>query len=76
MTTVINVYIPATYRIAGIWPVSVHLRPVRPIHWRPGFCPVFERLSEPIDRPFWRNYDFTEAMRLEQAEDYPVCGEA
>jgi hypothetical protein len=76
MATVINVFIPGTHRSSGHLPVRVALRPAMPVHWQPGFVPVFERLAEPIDRPFWRRYDFIEAMPLEQALNYPVCGEA
>jgi hypothetical protein len=76
MTTTVNVFIPATYRIAGAWPVAQHLRPARPVLWQPDFCPVFQRLNEPIDRPSWKNYDYVEAMPLDEALNYPCCGEA
>jgi hypothetical protein len=33
-------------------------------------------LAEPIDRPFWKNYDYIEAMPLDEALSYPVVGEA
>jgi hypothetical protein len=37
---------------------------------------VFQRLAEPIERPFWRNYDFVETMPLSEAMAWPICGEA
>jgi hypothetical protein len=40
------------------------------------FLPGIPRLGEPIDRAFWKRYDFIEAMPLNQALNYPVCGEA
>ena len=76
MTAVVNIFIPATYRTASVWPVRQSLRPVRPIHTQPDFCPVFERLDKPIDRKFWNATKFTESMPLEQVLSYPVCGEA
>jgi hypothetical protein len=68
MTTFVNVFIPATFRIAGIWPVRSTLRPAPPLHTQPGFCPVFERLDAPIDLTFWKRYDYIEAMPLDEAE--------
>jgi hypothetical protein len=74
-TTIVNVFV-GTYRHGGTLPVRQSLRPIRPVHWQPGFCPVFQRLAEPIDRQFWRRYDYVEAMPLAEAENYPVVGEA
>lgn len=73
---IINVHIPGNYRLTGIWPVRSALRPAAPLHTQPGFCPVFQRLAEPINRPFWKHYDYTEAMPLNEALNFPVVGEA
>jgi hypothetical protein len=76
MTTVVDVFIPGTFRLGGIWPVAQHLRPVRHAHWQPDFCPVFQRLDQPIDRPFWKLYDYIESMALGEALTWPIVGEA
>jgi hypothetical protein len=76
VTAPLNVFIPGDYRTSGAWPVRQSLRPFPPLHWRPGFVPVFERLAEPIDLPFWKRYDYVEAMPLDEALAYPVVGEA
>jgi hypothetical protein len=76
MPTVVNVFIPATFRTSGTLPVRQSLRPVRPIHTAPNFVPVFQRLDEPIDRPSWKRYDYIESMPLDEAIQWPCCGEA
>ena len=76
VTPPVVVCLSTAIRYGGIWPVSARLRPFRPMHWPEGFCPLFVRLSEPIDRSEWRNYDFVSSLPLSDAEAWPVIGEA
>jgi hypothetical protein len=76
VTPPVAVYLSPAPRTGGIWPVAGHLRPVWPVHWEPGFCPLFRRLPEPADRIEWRWYDFVDDLPLSEAEAWPVIGEA
>jgi hypothetical protein len=55
---------------------ALTLRRPPPLHTQPGFCPVFQQLAEPINRPFSKRYDYIEATPLNEALNYPVVGEA
>lgn len=75
--TTLQVFIPGgTHRTSGTLPVRPALRPAASPHWQPGFCPIFQRLAAPIDRPHCRNYDYIETMSLDEATNWPVVGEA
>ena len=74
MTTTLNVYIPATFALRRL-ARSRSPPGTRATAHAARFCHLFQRLAEPIHRPLWRNY-YTEAMPLDEAENYPVVGEA